>query len=188
MIIASTQTAIQQALSDAGIVLNAIQCNIVRNEALKRYKLHTDACQKTGIQPDDFSKFVVEISEQMVAGIYEPQHRLTEVNNDGCQKLLQAIVIRAQQMVRLNEWHQRYITACKDAGVRAYALQLILDAVNAAATPLHLSNESLSTQTERINALVAEYVKVTGRKENPRWFARAPQRVKPSKKFNKYAY
>jgi hypothetical protein len=91
-------------------------------------------------------------------------------------------------MTRLNEWHQRYVTACNSAGLRAYALQLILDAVNAATIPFSLSNESLSTQTERINALVADYVKAANRKENPQWFARSPQRKKPSKKFNKYAY
>lgn len=179
--------ATQQVLTETGYCLSVIQLRIVGNEAIRQYKLHTEACEKSGIDPDDFNKFVLEVAEQMCAGIYD-QYRMTEVNDDGCQRLLQAVVVRAQRMTRLNQWHQRYVAACKGAGLRAFALQLILDAVNAASISFSLSNDSLSTQTERINDLVADYVKVANRKENPQWYAHKPQRTKPSKDFNKYAY
>ena len=179
---------IEQVLTEAGYGLNAIQIRIVGNEALKLYGLHTEACKKAELEPDDFSKFVLEVAEQMRAGIYDSRYRMTEVNDDGCQRLLQAVVVKAERMSRLNNWHRQYVAACALVHQQAYALQLILAAVNATSTPFSLSNDSLSTQTERINALVAEYVKTAGRKENPKWFARPARRQKPSKQFENYVY
>lgn len=186
--ILNTQPAIKQVLIEAGYTLSVIQIRIVGNEALRQFELHTEACKKSGIEPDNFSKFVLEVAELMCAGLYDARYQMTEVNNDGCRRLLQTVVVKAQRMTRLNGWHQQYVAACKNTGLRPYSLQLILDAVNATSTPLTLSKDSLSIQVERINAIVAEYVKAANRKENPKWFARTPQRLKPSKEFNKYAY
>lgn len=180
--------AIEQVLTEAGYILSAIQIRIVGNEALKLYGLHTEACKNAGIDPDDFSKFILEVAEQMRAGIYDSRYRMTEVNNDGCHKLLQAVIVKAERMTRLNQWHRLYVAACNTAKLRPYSLQLILDAVNATSASFSLSKDSLSTQTERINALVAEYVKTAGRKENPKWFARTTRRKKPSKQFENYVY
>lgn len=183
-----TQPAIKQVLTEAGYALSVIQIRIVGNEALRQFNLHTEACKKSGVEPDDFSKFVLEVAELMCAGLYDARYQMTEINNDGCRRLLDTIVVKAARMTRLSEWHQRYVAACKSTGLKAYALQLILDAVNATSTPFTLSKDSLSLQTERINAIVADYIKATNRKENPKWFARAPRHSKPSKTFNKYAY
>ena len=186
--ILNKEPVIEQVLTEAGYVLSAIQIRIIGNEALKLYQLHTEACKNTGIDPDEFSKFILEVAEQMRAGIYDSRYRMTEVNNDGCQRLLQAVVVKAERMAKLNGWHQQYVAACKAANLKAYALHLILDAVNATSTPFSLSQDSLSTQTERINALVADYVLTAGRKENPKWFARSARRKRPSRQYENYVY
>lgn len=186
--ILNKEPVIEQVLIEAGYVLSAIQVRIVGNEALKLYRLHTKACENTGIEPDDFSKFILEVAEQIRAGIYDSRYQMTEVNNDGCQRLLQAVVVKAERMSRLNQWHRQYVAACQQTGLRAYALQLILDAVNATSTPFSLSNDSLSIQTERINALVADYVLAAGRKENPKWFAGTARRKRPSRQYENYVY
>ena len=181
------EPVIEQVLIEAGYSLSVIQIRIVENEALKLYRLHTEACKNTGIEPDDFRKFILEVDEQMRAGIYESRYRMTEINDEGRQRLLQAVVVKAERMSRLNIWHRQYVAACQQAGLRAYALQLILDAVNAVSIPFSLSGDPLSIQTNRINALVAEHVKAAGRKENPKWFVRA-QRKPPSRQYENYVY
>ncbi len=186
--ILNTQPVIEQVLTEAGYCLTTIQLRIVGTEALKQYELHKTACEKAEIEPDDFKKFVLEVAEQMVAGIYDARYQMTEVNNYGCHKLLQVVIVKAQRMTRLNEWHQQYVAACQAAGLKPYALQLILDAVSTTSASFSLRKDTLSIQIERIHALVADYVKTTGRKENPQWFARAKQRKKPSKQFENYAY
>lgn len=186
--ILNTQPVIEQVLAEAGYCLTPIQLRIVGTEACKQYELHTTACEKAEIEPDDFKKFVIEVAEQMIAGIYDARYQMTEVNNDGCRRLLQVVIVKAQRMTRLNKWHQQYVAACKAAGLKPYALQLILDAINTTSASFSLQTDSFSLQIERIHALVADYVKAAGRKENPNWFARPAKRKKPSKQFENYAY
>jgi EAL domain-containing protein (putative c-di-GMP-specific phosphodiesterase class I) len=150
---------------------------------------HLKSCQESGLEPGDTKRFVLEIAEQVRCGIYESPQPLTQLNDDGCKRLLDAVCVSAQRMSRLQQWHQEYVRACQDNQMRAYALRLILDAVSAAGATFSLFALSLSEQVNRINGLVAEYVQQTGRKDNPRWYASAAKRSrKPSKEFNKYAY
>lgn len=179
--------AVTQILKENNIVLSFDQLELITREVIKLYRQHLKVCLTNDSEPDGLDKFVVEIAEQVQKGIYEPPQRLTEVNDIGCRRLLNEVCVTSIRMRRLQQWHEQYVRKCNDGGTRAYALQLILDAVNSADSTFSLFKNSLSEQIERINALVADYVKQTGRKDNPRWYARQ-SRCKPSKQFNKYAF
>ncbi|HEX9005411.1 MAG TPA: hypothetical protein VGB07_36225 [Blastocatellia bacterium] len=178
---------IKQVLTNAKLVLDATQLNSIENETCTRYEMHVRACLNSGADPDPVDRFVIEIAEQVRKGIYEAPQRLTAKNDDGCRKLFNQVCVASWQKRRLDGWHKKYVQTCNEGGLTAFALSLILDAVNHAQLPLTLFKDSLSTQVERINALVTEYVKVAGRKENSRWYARVTTRRKPSRLFNKYA-
>ncbi len=155
-------------------------------ETAQRYKQHVRVCDSLGLAPANALRFCTEIAEQIHRDIYDPHHKLTPANDAGCQRLLDEVFVRAQRLEQLEEWHAQYMLACEIFKMPAYSLALILDAVGHERTPLNLERESLQRQAERINEIVANYVRRAGRKENPRWFARR-RKNKPSKVFNKYA-
>ena len=183
----TTESVFKQILQKQKFALSADQVRLVESEALMLYRRHLETCQKAELEPGGLERFVVEIAEQVKRGIYERPLPLTERHDEGCRRLLDAVCVSAERMNRLRAWHQRYVGACREHRIRAYALNLILDAVNSADSTFSLFKASLSEQVNSINALVAAYVQQTGRKDNPRWYASASQK-KPSKRFHKYAY
>ena len=145
------------------------------------------ACARLGFNPEPIIRFSEEIADEIKRGTYEKPDRLAPIHDDGCRKLLVEIFVTAERLEKLRGWHSQYVLACEIGSHPAYALDLILDAVHHTPNFPDLRNQPLLTQAEQINAIVNDYVKRAGRKDNPRWYARKPAKSKRSKLFNKYA-
>lgn len=177
-----SSTRCKNALKDAQIVLSSSDSIILERETQRRYAEHLNACRALGIEPASFKWFCVHIAEQIQRGRYEQPRRLTPINDPGCKRLLLEITVVADQRQRLRRWHAGYVRACKELGLVAYTLHLILDAFHYA--EVRLPN-SLPDQAQQINQIVADYVARTDRKENPQWYDRP---LSPSSsKTDKYA-
>jgi hypothetical protein len=143
------------------------------------------ACARLGFNPESIIRFCEEIADEIKRGTYQEPARLEPIHDDGCRKLLIEIFVTAERLDKLRAWHSQYALACEIAKLPAYALDLILDAVHHTPSFPDLRSQPLLTQAEQINAIVNDYVKRAGRKENPRWYARRAK-SKRSKVFNKY--
>lgn len=177
-----SSTRCKNALKDAQIVLSSSDSILLERETQRRYAEHLNACRTLGIEPASFKWFCVHIAEQIQRGKYEQPRRLTPINDPGCKKLLLEITVVAKQRQRLRQWHAGYVRACRDLGLVAYTLHLILDAFHYADVQLP---KTLLDQARQINLVVSNYVRQTNRKENPTWYVRP---LKPSSsKTDKYA-
>lgn len=167
--------------------LSAQEKRLVGREIARRFRQHIAACARLGFNPEPIIRFCEELADEIKRGTYQAPQRLTAIHDDGCRKLLVEIFITAERVEKLRGWHAHYMLACEISTLPAYALDLILDAVHHTAKVPDLKEQPLHSQAEQINAIVGDYVKRAGRKENPRWYAKkTAANRKPSKVFNKY--
>lgn len=171
----------ENASVEARIAFSSSGSFFVEDETRLRYAEHLAACQKFGIKPSSWQWFAQQIADEMRRGVYSRPERLTPESDAGCKRLLREVVVVTGQRRRLRAWHEQYVRTCREQGLRAYTLHLILDTFRDCDVRMP---RSLAQQAAAINERVEAYCQKANRKENPQWYVRP---LKNKDKTDKYA-